>query len=93
MLIPGNGRKWVLKEKHEKIESGDLFYVFVALKGPGQQPDYYVAPSEVVAKAIRDNHKRWLKTPGRKGQKHNDTTMRSFVRYAEYKDRWDLLGL
>jgi hypothetical protein len=89
----GNGRKWVLGEKNETICSDNLFYVFVTLKGVGQSPDYYIVPSKVVATAIRDNHKRWLKTPGRKGQKHNDTTMRSFVNYAEYKDCWGSLGL
>ena len=89
----GKGRNWVLGEKHEKIHSPKLFYVFVTLKSEGQMPDFYVAPSKVVADTIRVNHKRWLATPGRKGQKHNDTKMRSFVRYAEFKDRWDLLGL
>lgn len=89
----GNGRNWVLGEKHENVHSPKLFYVFVTLRSEGQMPDFYIVPSKVVANAIRSNHQRWLKTPGRKGQKHNDTTMRTFLNYAEYKDKWEELGL
>ena len=39
-------------------------------------------------------HRRWLATPGRGGQLHNDTDMRRFKDPEEkYRDRWDLLGL
>ena len=65
---------WHMGEKHESIDDEDLFYCFVAL---GEiQSDVYVVPAEKVAKVIKESHATWLKTPGKKGQKHNDTSMR-----------------
>ena len=40
------------------------------------------------------NGKKWLETPGKKGQKHNVTNMRYWRdEDNKYLDRWDLLGL
>jgi hypothetical protein len=60
--------------KHESISEKDLFYCFVNLELIS--PSVYVIPSRIVAKVVRDSHGEWLKTPGQKGQKHNDTEMR-----------------
>lgn len=89
----GGGRRWPLHQKLETAHADGLFYVFVTLRQPGDQPEYYVVPSKVVADEIRENHRRWLATPGRRGQRRRDTTMRTFAAYAGYRDKWDLLGL
>jgi hypothetical protein len=83
---------WSLKDKNELINEQNVFYVFVHLNNL-EQPDYYIVPSYIVAETITNDHKKWLETPGRKGQKHNDNKMRKFNLEVdnEYKDNWDLL--
>jgi hypothetical protein len=68
-------------EKHEEVKDKDLFYCFVALDGA--DTSVYVVPSAKVAKIIKDSHDTWLRTPGAKGQKHNDSKMR-FIK-SEYR--------
>ena len=70
----GNSLGWHMSLKHESISEKDLFYCFVNLELIS--PSVYVIPSRIVAKVVRDSHGEWLKTPGQKGQKHNDTEMR-----------------
>jgi hypothetical protein len=90
----GKGRNWVLNEKGEDYHAADLFYVFVNLRGVNDRPEFFVVPSLVVASFIKNNHKKWLATPGVQGQKHNETTMRQFHDEAEeFLERWDILGL
>lgn len=90
----GKGRSWVLSEKAETYHASGLFYVFVNLKGLTERPEYFIVPSQKVASFVKKNHADWLATPGRNGQKHNDTTMRQFHDPKdEYLERWDLLEL
>lgn len=87
-------RKWLLNEKSEEFVSKDHFYVFVALGKPTDRPRFHIVPSRVVAERIRKGHRKWLETPGKKGQKHQDSNMRQFVDPEdEFLERWDLLGL
>jgi hypothetical protein len=54
-----------------------------------------------MAKEISKAHRDWLESPGKKGQEHNDSTVRtvtlpphtSFTGWdvSEYKNRWDLI--
>jgi hypothetical protein len=60
-----------------------------------------VIPSSVVAKNVREGHEKWLATPGKKSQKHNETSMRIIDlppkssatgwKIDEYKNRWDII--
>lgn len=83
---------WSLKDKNELINEQNVFYVFVHLNNL-EQPDYYIVPSSVVADTITNDHKKWLETPGRKGQKHKDNKMRKFNLETSnvYKGKWELL--
>src|SRR5712671_3883114 len=57
-------------------------------------PGLYIVPHSVVGRFVRDNHKQWLETPGKRGQPHRDSDMRSFHDVeGKYLDRWDSLGL
>jgi hypothetical protein len=91
-----DGNEWMLNQKIEaeaSSKSKNLFFVFVRLHGL-ETPEYYIVPRKVVIKFASENHQRWLATPGRKGQPHQDTPMRKFADPTnKYKDRWDLLGL
>ncbi|MCJ2136684.1 hypothetical protein MKK69_21980 [Methylobacterium sp. J-026] len=71
---------WVLKAKHETIRRALLFYAFVDFDdAPAAAPRCWIVPSATVAEAITESHAAWLTTPGRNGQAHRDTEMRSFM--------------
>lgn len=97
---------WMMSKKHEDIVDKDLFYVFVTLPTKWtdqEQPQTYIMPAKKVAEILKKTHQDWLKTPGKKGQPHQDTTMRrikpsykespdiSSNWLEEYKDKWELL--
>jgi hypothetical protein len=85
---------WMLNEKAEEYFGDSLFYVFVDLKGETQRPDFFIVPSKIVAKYVRQSHIEWLNTPGRGGRKRNDSQMRRFRDPAgQYLEKWELLGL
>ena len=65
---------WHMKAKHEEINDKDMFYCFVDLGT--EHPQVYVVPAKKVAEVVRESHAKWLATPGKNGQSHNDTDMR-----------------
>lgn len=91
----GSDKGWHMSQKHERLKSENLFYCFLDVgKAPGDSPLCYVVPSAVVAAVLDESHQHWLKTPGKKGQAHNDTKMRRFLPdytvsgFAKYGDGW-----
>lgn len=90
----GSVRSWILNQKVENYVAENLFYVFVNLNDNKKQPDFFIVPSKVVAKYCKEGHSKWLSAPGKKGQKHIDTSMRKFDDpKEEYLNRWELLDL
>ncbi len=84
---------WVLTKKAEDDLAENLFYVLVCLP-PAGPPKYHIVPRRVVARYVSENHKRWLATPGRRGQAHRDNPLRRFRDPKKrYENRWELLGL
>ena len=84
--------KWPLNKKAEGNKADNLFYVFVSFQGVLTRPEFYIVPSSIVADAVKNGHKEWLKKPGKKGQPHKNTDMRNFAdSKGEYLERWDLL--
>jgi hypothetical protein len=76
----GSDGGWHMKAKHEAIRGDRLFYCFVDFgKTPDSQPIVYVLPSVLVAEVLASSHRQWLKTPGMKGQAHNDGPMRRLL--------------
>lgn len=55
---------------------------------------YYIAETSRVAKWLREDHKRWLATPGKSCQAHRDNSVRC-LSLAKYRDKlstdWDML--
>ena len=87
-------RVWPLNEKAETYYADNLFYVFVILKGQQERPDFFIVPSVIVARKIREGHQEWLRTPGRGGRPHRDNTIRTWRDSdGEYLERWELLNL
>ncbi|MHA8074943.1 hypothetical protein ACRZ9O_10465 [Aquirufa sp. HETE-40SA] len=89
-----NKREWMLNEKSEKMIDTNIMYVFVNLISQNILPEFYIVPSKVVSDYITNDHKKWLSTIGKKGQQHNDSSMRKFKDIEQvYLNRWDLLNL
>ncbi len=87
-------KSWMLNEKSEQFFAPDHYYVFVALASAVQRPSFHVVPSTTVAKFTAETHQQWLRTPGRAGRQHGQSSVRKFNDpNDEYLDRWDLLGL
>lgn len=84
-------KSWTLNEKNENIIDDNVFYFFVALNEL-ENPEYHIVPSSIVAKTIKESHQKWLDTPGRNGQKHNDNAMRKFEDIDnKYLNNWECL--
>lgn len=89
-----NQTQWMLRDKAENYVAENLFYVFVNLRDKHSRPDFYIVPSKEVAKHVKASHRKWLETPGKRGQKHNDNSIRWFEDYGnKYLEKWELLGL
>ena len=85
-------KKWTLSQKYETLVGDNIVYVFVSLNEL-DAPEYHIVPSKIVAETITKEHRKWLETPGKKGQQRNDTNIRNFFDKDDiYLDRWDLLG-
>lgn len=86
-------KKWTLSKKNEELIGENIIYFFVALNEL-DHPEYHIVPSKIVAKTIRESHQKWLDTPGRHGQKHNDNAIRNFTDFEDvYLNRWDYLKI
>lgn len=99
----GSDGGWHLKAKHEDIKDPDMFYCFVDLTDA--HPIVYVVPAAKVAEAVTESHAKWLRTPGKKGQAHNETDMRRIRNnygddltsapdgwLDEYLEKWELIS-
>lgn len=89
-----SSRDWILNEKSENYFAENLFYIFVNLNSGQKSPDYFIVPSIIVAKYVKDGYHSWISISGRGGKAHKDTLMRKFDdKNEQYLNRWDLLGL
>ncbi len=70
---------WLLQEKHEKPIK-NLIFCFVCMAKDAQESEIFVIDAEEVSYVISVSHKIWLKLPGLKGRKHNDSPMRALHR-------------
>ena len=84
---------WAMGEKQESIKDRRLFYCFVALQGAMQLPRFFIVPSTRVARYVKWQHRKWLRTRRRKVK---PTTMRLFRIPLNdpygYGNNWKVLG-
>lgn len=69
---------WLMNKKHEEIKDPDLFYCFVNIKKPTNIFKFYIVPSKIVAKYVKEEHQLWLDEKKKEGKKVKDTEMRIF---------------
>jgi hypothetical protein len=101
-FVPG-GRACSVGTKSEKNFGENFFWVLGGIPEPESQSDfvYYIIPSSVMASEISKAHRAWLEVPGKKGQEHNDNTVRIVTLppytsitgwdVSKYQNRWDLI--
>ena len=101
-FIPGN-RTCSVGRKTEKDFGDNFFWVLAGIPDPGSKSgfEYYIIPSGEMSKNILEAHLTWIEALGTKGQKHNDSAVRTVPLppyksisgwdINEYRDRWDLL--
>src|ERR1700736_4199437 len=101
-FVPGN-RTCSVGMKAMKNVGPTFFWVLGGIPTPeSKRPfEYYIIPSEIMAKNVSEAHKLWLSTPGRRGQAHTDNTVRivhlpprkspTGWDISPYRDRWDLI--
>ncbi len=84
-------KRWTLSKKNEGLVEENVFYVFVSLNGE-DAPEYHVVPSKVVAETLKKDYQEWINSLGKRGQKHNDTSLRNFYDKDDvYLNKWELL--
>ncbi len=89
--------------KAEKNYGENFFWVLGGIPKPGQDAEfeYFIIPSKEMAENVSHAHALWMRTPGKKGQAHRDSAVRtvhlppgeSFSGWSimQYKGRWDLI--
>jgi hypothetical protein len=91
---------WRMGDKHETSVDPKLFYCFVSIARNTQVFDFFVVPSAVVAKFVKESHRYWLSAD----PTHKDSRIRLFLlglkddshpfempAGEDYRARWDLL--
>lgn len=102
-FVPGN-RTCSVGMKSENDFWPNFFWVLGGIPKPNTSTnfEYYIIPASVMAKNVVEAHQLWLKSPGVKGKKHKDNTVRtvylppfkstcSDFDLSKYRDRWDLI--
>jgi len=101
-FVPGN-KTVSVGRKAEKLYGANFMWVLSGIPHPGSKRDFefYIIPASEVSKHVGTAHQLWLKAPGKKGQEHRDSNVRtihlppakSFSGWdvTEYRDRWDLI--
>lgn len=87
-------KKWMLGKKSEDFYSDNHFYIFVILNQPHERPNFYIVPSTLVAKTIRNGHAKWLKGTKLNGKPHVDTPIRQFRDKNDiHLEKWEILPI
>lgn len=76
-----SARFWLTGEKAKELASKSHIYVFVNAKPKSGDPEFYVVPSQVVARKI-------ITTPPRS----TGSIWHSYAKDERYRDRWSIFG-
>jgi hypothetical protein len=71
-----DAQSFPLSDKDTVGQADDFFYVFVKLNNFSTEPDCWVIPSNIVCPLLKYSHEFYLNTLGKKGQEHEDSSMR-----------------
>ncbi len=71
-----NVMDFTLSVKDEVGLAKDFYYVFVRLNEYKTEPDYWIIPSKIVCKLIKEAHKKWTTTLGKNDRPHGKSNIR-----------------
>ncbi len=74
-ILFGHTLDWVMSEKHERISSPNLFYCFVYIHQDKKSFRFFIVPSNIVARYVREQHQYWLRV---RESKAGSTSIRRF---------------
>lgn len=85
--------KYPMSKSNEELIADNLYYVFVTLKGKDERPDFYIVPSKLVARYIKETHEKWTtlqpkrrlerkETKEERKKRRERSTMRQFPNYV-----------
>ena len=96
---------WIMNKKIESIIDPDLFYCFVNIEKQSNTFKFYIVPSKVVAKYVKEEHQLYLDVKKQENKKVADTPIRMFriglkdEQYAidtptveQYENNWEFNG-
>lgn len=70
---------WMMHAKHEKLISPRLFYCFVNIGKKDDIFKFYIVPSKIVARYVREEHAHWRRERAKAGKKNKENNdMRIF---------------
>ncbi len=86
-------KDWLLNKKVENIFSDNFFYILVDIN-KDNKAEFHIVPSKIISETTKQGHQEWLNTPNKKGEAHNDNTLRTFKdKENNYLNKWSLLEL
>ena len=101
-FVPGN--KTVSVGKKAERDYGERFiWVLSGIPQPeSDKPfEFYIVPSSIVSKNVREGHSKWLSGEGKNGRVRNDSDVRTIMlpphksatgwSIEQYRNRWDII--
>ena len=75
--IKENIKRFPLSKKDEKGGDTNSYYAFIRLNELKKEPDFWIIPGKRVGKLIKNAHKKYLATPGKRVKQRKDTNLRN----------------
>jgi hypothetical protein len=101
-FVPGI-RTVSVGRKAEKDNGSNFVWVLAGIPVPNTDKpfEYFIIPSEVVSRNVREAHQNWLSSPGKKGHVHKDSNVRAIDLpprtsslgwdISPYRNRWEII--
>ncbi len=100
--VPGN-RTVSVGRKAEKYYGENFIWVLAGIPEAESDKDfeYYIVPSSFISENVKKEFEEWMSTPGKKGQAHNDSNVRTIKlppfnnnsswKIDQYKNQWSII--
>ena len=77
---------WTLGRKDENLDQTNLVYILVSLNDFKGEPEFYIVPSDIVARVVLARSQAY-----KKKKPDTKSKMRKFAVDPKYRDNWDLI--